>query len=111
MVAWYLAGPGVIGAGNSGPGCAAKLCPTLCDPTDCSPPGSSAHGSLQARILEWIVMSSSGGIFPDPGIESVSPAAPALQVDSLLLRHQGSPSKYMWMCKLLNDFLLCLQRF
>ena len=88
-----------------------QLCLTLFDPMDCSPPGSSAHGSLQARILEWIVMSSSGGIFPDPGIESVSPAAPALQVDSLLLRHQGSPSKYMWMCKLLNDFLLCLQRF
>ena len=88
-----------------------QSCPSLCNPMDCSPPGSSAHGSLQARILEWIVMSSSGGIFPDPGIESVSPAAPALQVDSLLLRHQGSPSKYMWMCKLLNDFLLCLQRF
>ena len=28
---------------------------------------------------------------PDPGIEPVSPAAPALQADSLLLSHQGSP--------------------
>ena len=27
----------------------------------------------------------------DPGIESVSPASPAVQVDSLLLSHQGSP--------------------
>ena len=26
---------------------------------DCSPPGSSVHGILQARILEWIAMSSS----------------------------------------------------
>ena len=34
---------------------------TLCDPTDCSPPGSSAHGILQARILEWVAISSSGG--------------------------------------------------
>ena len=26
---------------------------------DCSPPGSSVHGILQARILEWIVISFS----------------------------------------------------
>ena len=32
---------------------------TLCDPTDCSPPGSPVHGILQARILEWVAMSSS----------------------------------------------------
>ena len=37
------------------------LCPTLCDPMDCSPPGSSVHGILQARILEWVAMSSSTG--------------------------------------------------
>ena len=36
-----------------------QLCPTLCDPIDCSPPGSSVHGSLQARILEWVAISSS----------------------------------------------------
>ena len=28
---------------------------------DCSPPGSSAHGTLQARILEWVAMPSSRG--------------------------------------------------
>ena len=28
----------------------------LCDPMDCSPPGSSVHGSLQARILEWVAI-------------------------------------------------------
>ena len=32
--------------------------PTLCDPVDCSPPGSSVRGILQARILEWIAISS-----------------------------------------------------
>ena len=36
-----------------------QLCPTLCDPIDCSPPGSSVHGTLQARILEWVTMHSS----------------------------------------------------
>ena len=34
---------------------------TLCHPVDCSPPGSPVHGILQARILEWIAMSSSRG--------------------------------------------------
>ena len=38
-----------------------QSCPTLCDPMDCSPPGSSVHGILQARILEWVFMSSSRG--------------------------------------------------
>ena len=28
---------------------------------DCCPPGSSVHGTLQARILEWVAMPSSKG--------------------------------------------------
>ena len=39
----------------------AQLCLTVCDPMDCSPPGSSVHGIHQARILEWVAMSSSRG--------------------------------------------------
>ena len=35
----------------------AQSCPALWDPMDCSPPGSSVHGILQARILEWVVIS------------------------------------------------------
>ena len=38
-----------------------QLCLTLCDSMDCSPPGSSVHGILQARILEWVAISSSRG--------------------------------------------------
>ena len=34
----------------------AQSCPTLCDPMDCSLPSSSVHRSLQARILEWVVI-------------------------------------------------------
>ena len=30
-------------------------------PVDCSRPGSSVHGILQARILEWVAISSSRG--------------------------------------------------
>ena len=51
---------------------------------DCSPPGSSIHGILQARTLEWVAISSSRGIFSDPGIE---PRSPALQADDLTSEH------------------------
>ena len=40
---------------------AAQLCLTLCNPMGCSPPDSSVLGILQARVLEWIAISSSGG--------------------------------------------------
>ena len=33
----------------------------FCDPMDGSPPGSSVHGIFQARILEWVAISSSRG--------------------------------------------------
>ena len=39
----------------------AQSCPTLCNLVDCSLPGSSVHGILQARILEWVAISSSRG--------------------------------------------------
>ena len=37
----------------------AQLWLPLCNPMDCSPPGSSAHGLFQAKILEWVHISSS----------------------------------------------------
>ena len=33
------------------------------DPMDCSPPGSSVHGISQAKLLEWVAISSSRGSF------------------------------------------------
>ena len=39
----------------------AKSCLTLCNPMDYSLPGSPVHGILQARILEWVAISSSRG--------------------------------------------------
>ena len=38
-----------------------QSCLTLCHSMDCSPPGSSVNGILQARILEWVAISSSRG--------------------------------------------------
>ena len=39
-----------------------ELCRTFCDPVD-----SSVHGILQARILEWVAIPFSRGIFPTQG--------------------------------------------
>ena len=39
----------------------AQSCPTLRGSMGCNPPGSSVHGVLQARILEWVAISSSRG--------------------------------------------------
>ena len=38
-----------------------QSCLTLCDPMDCSQPAFSVHRTLQARILEWFVISFSRG--------------------------------------------------
>ena len=54
-----------------------QSCLTLCDGMDSSLPGSSVHGIFQARILEWVVISSLGDL-PDPGIESESFGSPTL---------------------------------
>ena len=51
----------------------AQSCPVLGDPVNGSPAGSFALGIFQARIVEWVAMSSSRGS-SDPGIKFESPA-------------------------------------
>ena len=55
---------------------------------DCSPPDSFVHGLFQARILEWVAISVSKGIFLTQGLNR---HLLNWQADSLLLGHQGSP--------------------
>ena len=38
-----------------------QACSILFDPMDYSPPGSSVRGIFQARIVEWVAISSSRG--------------------------------------------------
>ena len=57
---------------------------------DCNPLDSSVHGILHARMIEWAVFPSPGD-FPDPVIEPMSPASPALLADSLLSEPPGKP--------------------
>ena len=74
--------------------CVHAQCLTLCDPMDCSPPGSSIHGISQARILEWIAISSPGDL-PNPGIEPVSPESSALPCGFFTT---DPPGKHMLVC-------------
>ena len=54
-----------------------QSCPTLCDPMDCSLPGSSVHGTLQARVLEWVAIAFSRTNLP---VHSISPFPPFLSI-------------------------------
>ena len=60
----------------------------LCNPMDCVPPGSSVHGILQARILQWVAIPFSRGIFPTEGS---NPGLLHCRRICYPLSHQGSP--------------------
>ena len=64
-----------------------QLCLVLCNPMDCSRPVSPGHGIFQARILEWVVIPSSG----DPGTDWTWVSWIAIQEDSLLSEPLGNP--------------------
>ena len=66
----------------------AQSCPTFRNPLDCSPSGFSIHGTLQARILEWVAMSFFRGIFP---IQGSNPHLLHWRQILYQLSHHGSP--------------------
>ena len=53
-------------------------------------PGSTVHGLLQARILKWVAPLQ--GVPPDPGIELVSLASPALAGRFFITDPPGKPT-------------------
>ena len=69
----------------------AQSCLTLCNPIDCSPPGVSVPGILQARILEWVVMPSTRGIFPTQGLNPCLLRLLQWQASSLPHESPGKP--------------------
>ena len=60
--------------------------PTLCNPMDCSPPGSSVHGISQARILEWVAITSPGDLF-----NPIEPVSLALVGGFFITESPGKP--------------------
>ena len=61
-----------------------QLCPTLCSPLNSS--GSSVHWILQARTLEWAVISFSRR----SSNQRIEPRSPELQADSLPMAPPGN---------------------
>ena len=92
-----------------------QSCLTLCDPMDCSLRGFSVHGILQARILEWVAMSSSRGSFQTRDWPCLLhllhwqvgslPLAPPRKPEFLL-----RPSKEMTVTRVLYDMKLIKQK-
>ena len=72
----------------------AQSCLILCDPLDCSLPGSSVYGILQARTLEWVVISSSRGFYHTQGSNLRLLHLPHWQADSLPLSTTWEAHKY-----------------
>ena len=90
-----------------------KSCLTLWDSIDCSPPGSSVHGISQARILEFLAIPSPRDL-PNPGIEPMSLAAPALAGRFFTTELPGKPlswygqfSSVTQLCSALSDPMDC----
>ena len=71
---------------------------------NCSLPGS-IHEIFQAKILEWVAISSPGDL-PDPGIK---PRSPALQADTLTSEPPGGTQGKEVLKVKLNHGLLILE--
>ena len=78
----------------------AQLCLTLCDLLDYSPPGFSVHRIILARILEWVAISSSLGIFPTQRLNPHLQHLLYWQANCLPLSHLGSPKRLWTNCQI-----------
>ena len=66
----------------------AQSCLTLCNPTDCT-----IHGTILARILEWVAYSLLQGIFPTQGS---NPGLPHCERILYHLSHKGNSRMLEW---------------
>ena len=58
-----------------------------CNPIEGSPPGSPSSGILQARTLEWVVISFSNAWKWKVKVRSLSRAVRKMQIKSTIMRH------------------------
>jgi hypothetical protein len=59
-----------------------QSCPTLCNPMDCSPPAPLFMGFSRQEYWSGLPFPPQGNL-PDPGIKSMFPETPVLEVVSL----------------------------
>ena len=81
-----------------------QSCPALCNPMGCSPLGSSVHGILQARILEWVAISTSSGSSRPRDWTRVSYIG---RQTLYLLSHQWSPTGGYHAVCWMNEYIPC----
>ena len=73
-----------------------QSCLILCDPMDCSLSGSSVHGIFQARILQWVAISSSRGSSQPRDGTRISCFSCIAGRFFTTEPHQGSPAMYIY---------------
>ena len=103
----------ISGVGDSYYVClVAQLYPTLCDLMNYSPPGSSFYEIFQARILQWVAILFSRGVFPTQRSNSHLLCLLHWQADSLPLSPWEALlclvcwSKGSWIFSVLFHFIL-----
>ena len=82
---------------------AAQSCLTLFDLMDCGLPGSSVYGTFQAKILEWMAISSSWGSSQHRDWTHLSCVS---CIDRQILYHWASweaPDEYIFQNQLVNS--------
>jgi len=89
---------------------AAQSCPSLCDPMNYRPPGSSAHKSSQVRILVWVAIFYSTGIFPAQGKNPHLLRLLRWQGDSLSLCHLAVWFQTNYRVSVVSAFLFACDR-
>jgi len=72
-----------------------QSCLTLCNPMDYILPFPLVHGILQARILEWVPVSSSMGTFPPRDQSYISCLLHCMQI----LYPMGSEKALCWIVR------------
>ena len=101
----------ISGVGDSYYVClVAQLYPTLCDLMNYSPPGSSFYEIFQARILQWVAILFSRGVFPTQRSNSHLLCLLHWQADSLPLSPLGSLTVFGVLVKGKLDFF-CIVSF
>ena len=89
-LSWYLAHCGMCVCMLS---CFSSV--QLCDPWTGDSQSSLSMGFSRGEYWSGLPRTSLGD-FPDPGTEPAPPASLALQADSLLLSHKGSPHSWIF---------------
>ena len=77
-----------------------QSCVTLCDPKGHRLPGSSVHGILQARILQWVAISSSGVSFW-PSYQNHVPYVSCIAGRFFTTADTWKPTIFIYMIKLM----------